>query len=152
MAKSTKRKKKSNIHLRHRRIAEASFNKYVIAYATNQGMKETSLIKMPGAKIVKPTLFEAQTLTENRFHWTMHLAGFGRKENGLEYMEYEVIKTSAPYLQRDLVHYLNDRHQEFLRQMNDSRRVGAGWVATMSGREMTEYELKEIFNRLNAWG
>lgn len=152
MPKSSSRKKKSVLHKRFRRLAEASFRNHVIAFATAPERKETFLMRMPGAKIVKPSLYEARALTENPFYWTMHLAGFGRKENGTEYMEYEVIKTSAPYLQRELVSYLNERHQEFLRKMNDSRRVGAGWVATMSGKEMTEQELNQIFNKLKAWG
>ena len=146
-----RRTKKHNIHKRYQRAAEASFSNHVIAYATNQGTAETHLVKLP-ATLVKPTLFEANALTQNAYHWTLHLAGFGRKENGQEYMEYEVIKTHGKYRQAELVSYLNDRHQAFLEGMNKSCLVGAGWVATMSQKELTEDQLNTIFTRLNAWG
>lgn len=153
MARSNKKRtKKHNIHKRFQRTAEASFYNYAIAYATNQGDKCTHLVRVSDQKLVKPTKFEADSLTQNRFHWTMHLAVFGRKENGTEYMEYEVIRTSGQYLQSELVNYFNDRHQEFIQSFNKSRIIGAGWIATMSNRDLTEDQLHHIFTKLNAWG
>lgn len=152
MAKKKQRKKGHSLNKRYNRVAQATFKNHIIAFATNQEAKETHLIKMPGARIVKPTLFEAKTLTENPYYWTIYLVGFGRKENGTEYMEYEVIRTHAPYLQRELVGYLNERHQAFLKTMNKSRIVGAGWIASMADAELTDDQMFEVFHALNAWG
>lgn len=147
-----KRTKKHNIHKRFQRVAEASFHNHVMAFATNQGQKVTNLVKLPEMRLVKPTRYEADTFTKNPFQWTVHLAGFGRKENGTEYMEYEIIRTSGAYIQDEIVDYLDDRHRAFIRGMNQNRLVGAGWVASMSGRMLTETELILLFNKLNAWG
>lgn len=150
--KKKKRTVKHNIHKRYMRTAEASFNNFGLAFATNQGDKCTHLIRISDQKIVKPTRFEADSLTQNKFHWTMHLAVFGRKPNGIEYMEYEVIKTSGQYLQSELVSFMNDRHQQFIESFNKDRIVGAGWVASISNRDLSEDQLHKIFTRLNAWG
>lgn len=122
-----------------------------VAFITGQNMNGCVLIDSRDNGLIPPTQIIADVLTKVPFHWTLHLAGFGRKENGQEFMEYEVITTQNRYLQSDLVEYLNDRHAELLKGMNQKRLVGAGWLANISNQELDEATLISVFQSLDAW-
>lgn len=122
-----------------------------VAFVTGSNMDKCVLIDSRDGALCNPTQVIADVITKVPFHWTLHLAGFGRKESGLEFMEYEVITTQNKYLQSDLVDYLNDRHQALIKGMNQNRLIGAGWLANISGRELEETKLIELFQKLEAW-
>lgn len=147
----SKPRKKYNPNKGKELTAKRAMRHLHVAFVTGANMDKCVLIDSRDGTIYNPTQIIADAITKLPFHWTLHLAGFGRKENGIEFMEVEVITTRNKYLQSDLVDYLNDRHQALIKGMNQNRLVGAGWLANISGRVLDEPKLIELFQKLGAW-
>tara|TARA_R110000822_G_scaffold254332_3_gene380632 strand:+ start:2627 stop:3085 length:459 start_codon:yes stop_codon:yes gene_type:complete len=126
---------------------------FAIAFIANdKSSKEPiKLINLKGdERPVTKTMSDA--ITVFRYKWSVMLAIFCI-EKGNETCKFEIIEFKQPYLQSELVVYLNERHQAFIvkqKKMN-VRMVGAGWLASPVGRDFTSEEAGDIFKKLGAW-
>ena len=49
------------------------------------------------------------------------------------------------------IEIIDDQHKKLVAGFNKSQMSGAGWIASPAGRELTESEAGEIFDKLGAW-
>lgn len=126
---------------------------FAVAFIANdKSSKEPiKLINLKGdERPVTKTMSDA--ITVFRYKWSVMLAIFCI-EKGKETCKFEIVEFKQPYLQSELVGYLNERHQAFIvkqKKMN-VRMVGAGWLASPVGRDFTSEEAGDIFKKLGAW-
>ena len=93
---------------------------------------------------VTKTMSDAITLF--RYKWSVILAVFCIEKNQ-DTCKLEIVEFKHPYIQSELVEYLNERHQAFIekqKKMNVNM-VGAGWIASPVGRDFTSDEAGDIF-------
>ena len=95
----------------------------------------------------------SDAITNFRYKWSIYLVVGCLNSKGEEELKIDHALMSEPYLQSELVGYLNDRHQDFIGDLKSKnvKMSFAGWVARPSGRELEPEELYNIFNKLNAW-
>lgn len=145
-----KRNKKYNpvkhVQLNNERILKG----FAVAYIANETPNNPiMLIDLKGnERPVTKTMSDA--LTKLRYKWSIYLCVFGL--NGDEkYTKSKIVICPEPYLQSELVVFLNNEHQKLMKEFNQAHIYGAGWLASAVGRDFTEGESFEIFNKLGAW-
>lgn len=148
---ASRRNKKYNPNKKIELTYRALFKNIVVVFLTGQGLNGNLLFNVKTMKQVAPTSQMTKILTNIPFNWTYQLIGFSAKPNGTDYLEYETIRTQSKYKHSDLVHFLNDRHKDFLQNMNKSRLRSAGWIASITDISLSEAQLVQLFSSLNAW-
>jgi len=127
---------------------------FAIAFIANdKSSKEPiKLVNLKGdERPVTKTMAEA--ITYFRYKWAIYLVVGCFNSKGDQELKIDYAVMTEPYLQSELVGYLNERHQNFISDLK-SKNVNiqfAGWVAKPSGRELDPEELYTIFNKLEAW-
>ncbi len=95
----------------------------------------------------------ASAISDYRYKWFIYLAVGCYNSKGEQEIKVDYVKLTTPYLQSELVEYLNERHQEFIGdlQSKNVKLAFGGWIARASGRELTLKEIDVIFEKQNAW-
>ena len=148
------RKKKFNRVLSVTRSNEQILKGFAVAYFVNDSVpkQDIILIDLKGnRKPVTKTMSDAITL--HRYKWQVYLcAGCLNSKNEKE-LKIEPVSCNQPYLQGELVEFLNNQHQALfnsLREKNVRVEFG-GWIARAAGKELETEEVYNIFDNLKAW-
>lgn len=120
-----------------------------VAYITGDSV--CSLVSIHSNKRipVNDSLFNA--VTNIQHSWSVFLAVFGRDQLGADYMKAEEIAFNTPTYQKDLVEYLNDKHQSMMAGFNNKHLLGAGWIACPYDYNWDEEKAFELFSKLGAY-
>tara|TARA_R110002020_G_scaffold467655_2_gene691404 strand:- start:2002 stop:2454 length:453 start_codon:yes stop_codon:yes gene_type:complete len=126
---------------------------FCIAYFANDEKPKQDIILCDlkgNVKSVTKTMSDAITLF--KYKWSVMLVVFCI-EKGQKTAKMKLCKFSHPYIQSDLVDYLNKAHQDFIQDMKDKsvNMTGAGWLASAVGRDFNEEETGYIFEKLGAF-
>lgn len=149
-----KRNKKFNPVKSATIVAQQALKDLAVAkVVTGEDSPPISLIDMHGNNI-EITRMIANTIADFRFKWSIYLVIGTVSRRGNKELKIDHVPCSQPYLQSELVVFLNDRHQAFI---DDVRQKNAdinfvGWIAKPSGREIEPEQLYNIFDKLGAWG
>tara|TARA_R110000737_G_C14512145_1_gene473842 strand:- start:315 stop:773 length:459 start_codon:yes stop_codon:yes gene_type:complete len=127
---------------------------FAIAFIANdKSSKEPiKLINLKGdERPVTKTMSDA--ITVFRYKWTIYLVVGCFNSKGEQELKIDYAVMKQPYLQSELVGYLNERHQNFIGELKakNVKMNFAGWIAKPSGRELEPEELYTIFDKLEAW-
>lgn len=151
MSKTKKpRNKKHNPHLRRKRALLADTAGMVTLMMTALG-PHNHLMLIRTRQLVQPKPFIADAFARYPYRWSVYIAVFGRLQDGGNYMKGELIKTKQEYRYEELADLLNERHQELIRGFNDQHKIGAGYIASIHGRDWDEEEAFEIFEKHGAF-
>ena len=149
-----KRNKKHNPVEAARRSNMHILKGFAVAFVANNKSSSdpAKLINLKGEE-VRITQTMSDAITVFRYNWSVILAVFCLEKNK-KTCKLQIAEFKQPYLQSELVGYLNDRHQEFIKSLKDKNVniVGAGWLASPVGRDFDTDETGMIFNKLGAWG
>lgn len=145
---------------KHNRVEAARKNNmrvlkgFAIAFVANDksSKQPIKLINLKGEeRPITKTMSDA--ITVFRYKWSIYLVVGCFNSKGEQELKIDYAVMTEPYLQSELVGYLNERHQNFIGDLK-SKNVNmafAGWIAKPSGRELEPEELYYIFNKLGAW-
>ena len=126
-------------------------NLAVAFFATDDSKgRDIDLVTIKGEK-VNVTQTMADAIEKHPYMWSLMLGVFC-VEKGVNTVKFELVKFTSAYYQRDLVHYLNERHQAFIdkQKAKSVKMTGAGWIASPVGRDFSEDEAGVIFEKLGA--
>lgn len=146
MAASKRTRKKYNPHKNIQRATKAVLgNTYAIWHTFDD--KKAELFHRNGQRVrMTPTIVTA--LTEYRYEWSLFLAAFGVDQWGKPYMKSEAILSKEQYTHAELCDFLNERHLEIIDGMNKNQFIGAGWIASIKGTDLSEQEAFAWFDKL----
>lgn len=147
-----KRNKKYNPKKYKQLNLERLLRPYLVCFLVGKYDEYCVLYDKDTHQIIKnPPPSIAFAIAKNPFKWIMHLGVFGRKENGQEYMECQVLGSSNYYYQHELISTYNEYHTDMMKKFNKKRMLTAGWIGSTSGVELTEEQMTKIFSNLGAW-
>ena len=148
-----KRNKKFNHVKAATIVARQALKNLAVAKVVNDSNDQPiALIDIKGNKVgITRTI--ANTIADFRFKWSIYLViGTTSRRNNKE-LKIDHVPCAEPYLQSELVGYLNKRHQDFIAELlgKGVRLDFAGWIAKPSGRELEPEEFFDIFYNLGGW-
>jgi len=152
--RKTKRNKKFNRVEAVRKNNERILKGFAVAFIANDNSSKEpiKLINLKGDEMpITKTMSDA--ITVFRYKWFIYLVVGCFNSKGERELKIDYAPMKEPYLQSELVGYLNERHQNFIGDLK-SKNVKmnfAGWIAKPSGRELEPEELYKIFDKLGAW-
>lgn len=149
--KKVKRKPNSNMQRAHR-LATAVLSGYVIAYVTGREEYFCHLINLNQMKEVQVTSVLFKSISEIPHAWGVLIASVCQDNFDKKYIQSEFHKMKSKYYQRDLIEYLNQEHSKLLKSTNPNHLIGAGWIASPIGSEVTDEQATQIFEMIGAWG
>jgi hypothetical protein len=127
---------------------------FAIAFVANDSSSNQpiKLVNLKGEERPVTKTME-QAITRFRYQWAIYLVVGCHNSKGEKELKIDYALMTEPYLQGDLVEYLNERHQSFIKDLKSKNVVMnfAGWIARPSGRELEPEELYTIFDKLEAW-
>ena len=150
----SKRNKKYNpikaVQLNNERVLKG----FAVAFFASDSVPKQpiKLVNLDGdERPVTKTMSEALSLF--RYKWFIYLVVGCHNSKGDRELKIDYVPCKEPYLQSELVGYLNKRHQAFINTLKDQnvRMDFAGWVAKPCGRELDPDELYNIFRKVGAF-
>jgi len=143
-----KRNKKYN-PVKHAEICtDYALKNLFVAFVSNDD--NCILINKKGELIhISERIYKA--IAEVKHKWAVYMAAFGKQADGKPYTKSSEVVTSTRYFQYQLIDTLNDEHKKLVRGFNSKQFIGAGWIASPVGCELTEEEAFNIFDTLGAW-
>ena len=97
---------------------------------------------------------EAHALDQLKHKWFITLVVGCYKSNGVREYKFDYVPCNHYYTHRELLDYLNERHVNWLAELEKKnvRMAWTGWVAKPNRiKELTDDQLVNIFDKLNAW-
>ncbi|MFP2768083.1 hypothetical protein [Oceanisphaera sp. KMM 10153] len=144
-------RKPHNPHERKRRQAEQLVKGFGVAYVT--GRDTCDIVDLIANKAFPATLIQAKAMTEFAHKWSMLIVALGIDDQGRKYLKAEQLFLPDRRKQCDLAAGFNDYHQQFIKQsMNPNHLVGAAWIGSPEGSEISIQQADAIFTALGAWG
>ncbi|GEM_PF-5260707 len=117
--------------------------------------KNPSYVKLltDSGKELKVTQKINNALSNFRYKWTIYMVVGCYNSKGEEELKIDTVVMKQEYYQKDLVDYLNEQHKEFIQQMLDKNvKISfVGWVAKLSGKELTPEQLFNLFKKYGGW-
>ena len=149
-----KRNKKYNPVESARKINMALLKNTAVSFITKDvnAIDPCKLITLTGNEIeVTNNIYNA--LAAFRYKWSVMITVFCIEKNK-NTCKMEIVNFTTPYLQSELVEFLNDKHQAYIKKFQklNVHIVGAGWLASPVGHDFETEEVGYIFNKLKAWG
>ena len=134
---------------------QQSINRYVlkdfyvvyIPYIENGDIMLTTL----DGERVTVTHKLANAFTNFKYNWSVYMGVFSLDPFGNNVLQGEIATTKHEVFQTQIVESLNDRHQRIVKRANQQTLCGVGWLATITGRDISEAEAYNIFNKFGAW-
>ena len=149
-----KRVKKYNRVEAVRRNNERILKRLAVCYFVNDSTPKQDIIltnlKGERAHITK-TISDA--ITCHRYKWQIYLCAGTTNTKGEKELKVEPVMCKQPYLQSELVGFLNEQHSAFFADLKSKnvRIEFGGWIARASGRELEPIEMFNMFDKLEAW-
>ncbi|QDP56442.1 MAG: hypothetical protein Tp152SUR00d2C52646391_38 [Prokaryotic dsDNA virus sp.] len=129
----------------------------VAVFATN-GMYNQKVVLYHLHKkqvITQISLKDYEALTTLRYQWMMYMAGFSVKKRSdgtfKHSLEFEAIQNKDPKTHTEMIDTFNSHHKTVLDTMNKGRLIGAGWIASINGHNLTNDQVMEIFTALGVY-
>jgi len=143
-----KRNKKYNA-VKHAEICtDYALKNLFVAFVSNDD--NCILINKKGELIhISERIYRA--IAKVKHKWAVYMAAFGKQADGKAYTKASEVITDKRYFQHQLVDTLNSEHSSLVKGFNKSQFIGAGWIASPVGQELTEEEAFNIFDTLGAW-
>lgn len=142
-------KKKHSLQKRLNRLARTALRNQAVIFVG--GSKGCDVVDLRSSKTYTPSLAVAQSLEQVRAKWSVFCAVFCRDQNGDDYMKSVSVHCREAKRQADLLHQLNDIHQDLLATCNKLHVVNVGWIAAPNGEELSEEKAGAIFGEAGAW-
>jgi hypothetical protein len=147
--KKRNKKYSNNKLLRAIRTAESILKHFCIINVNNQdGL--CRLLKLHNGEEVAVTQDVYNSLTYTRFNWSIYIAGFGFKGSE-NYTKSKIVISDKPYLQSELIEFLNAEHKKLLQSFNPSQLCGFGWLASPTCHDFTEEQAFKLFEQHGAF-
>ena len=149
-----KRVKKYNRVEAARRNNERILKGLAVCYFVNDNTPKQDIIltnlKGERAHITKTT---SDAITCHRYKWQIYLCAGTTNTKGEKELKVEPVMCKQPYLQSQLVGFLNEQHSAFFADLKSKnvRIEFGGWIARASGRELELIEMFNMFDKLEAW-
>lgn len=144
-----KRNKKHNPLLHAIRRTESILKHYCVINVNNRGGL-CKLLKLHDGEEVSITENVFNSLSYTRFTWSIYIAGFGF-DGSKYYTKSKIVISDKPYLQADLITFLNDEHRKLLESFNPSQLCGFGWLASPTCHDFSEEQAFKLFEKYGAF-
>lgn len=159
MSQKKKRNKKYNHLAKVTKGNERILKNFAVMFSTSEKLAPSAdgnkikLINMQGDLMpVSQTM--AAAIANFRYKWFIYLVVGCYNTKGEKELKIDPVPCTEPYLQSELVGYLNDRHDAMIDKLKAQNVNIAfyGWVAKASGDEFTDEALFNIFDKYESWG
>lgn len=100
--------------------------------------------------LLKPDKLMMSSLSKP-FHWGVLVAALGVDHAGKKYMMTDGFKAKSRYYVKDLNPLAEDYMDKVVARINDNQFVGEAWIAAPSGKQVSEEEAMDIFEKMLAW-
>ncbi len=148
MKSKKKRNKKYNPVKQAEICTDFALKNLFVAFATNDD--RCLLINKDGELMhISERIYRA--IAKVKHKWSVYMAAFGKQTDGKPYTKSSEVVTNERYFQHELIDTLNKEHKKLVRNFNDQQFHGAGWIASPVGKELTEEEAFNIFEKLGAF-
>lgn len=142
-------KKKHSLQKRLNRLAKTALRNQAVIFVG--GSKGCDMVDLRSGKIYTPSKEVAISITNLKAKWSVFCAVFCRDQNDDDYMKSVSVHIRDMRRQDELLHSLNDIHQDLLGGCNNSHVVNVGWIAAPNGEELSEEKAGAIFGDAGAW-
>ena len=118
---------------------------------TRNADTKVDMVTMTGKVVTVPPSV-ARTLESHKHKWSIMLAVF-YIDNGKHTCSFLMAEANKPRLQSEMVDDLNTEHQAFIESVKDQglEVLGAGWIASPAGLDLSENLCGDIFDKLGAF-
>ena len=149
-----KRVKKYNSVEAARKNNERILKGFAVCYFVNDNTPKQDIIltNLKGERVqITKTMSEA--ITCHRYKWQIYLCAGTVNTKDEKELKVEPVVCKQPYLQSELVGFLNEQHSAFFADLKSKnvRIEFGGWIARASGRELEPKEMFNMFDKLEAW-
>lgn len=148
-----KKRNKKYCALKHSQIINEHMlkNLCVVYISDGEPDREIMLCDLKGNK-KQVARSMAYAIEKMRYKWSIMISVFGKEKNGKNRCEHQLITIDIPLFQSDMVEFLNDIHQEMIKEFKKHNiAYGAAWVASAIDRNWSEDEVNEIYIKNGAW-
>lgn len=146
----TRRTKKHNLAKRRANHSRAVLKTYnVCVIHTDWG--QSGLLNWRCIRPVLATPTIAAAVTDERYNWTIYLAGLAVDGNGKRYTKGVEVAAGHPYRADELAHVMQERHEEVLAGIPKAHYVGKAWIAFPYEYEVDEAWALEVFEAVGGW-
>ena len=121
------------------------------AYVANTTKQDHCVLINKRAELIEINERVYRAIAEITHVWGIYLAAFGVEPGGDPYIKSDAFVTTERFLQGDLTDFIKARHDKLIKNFNTDQFVGAGWIASPVGKDLTEIEAFNIFEKLGAW-
>ena len=142
-----KRNKKYNPYNASHRTAKAVLRNVGMLYVLGEDPTPINL-RTYKTMTLDQVLFKS--LTGFKHKWSVFIAVFGLDGFGKHYMKSELIQTSEPYYNDELVDVLNVHHHRLYKEANTQQVISMGWLAVPNVIDWNEEEIFKLFERNGA--
>lgn len=141
--------RKHSLRKRRERLAPIALKGIAVLFVS--GNPHCQLINVKTGHPIPCTPELDDLLRHTPLQWSCLMGVFCRDQNGLEYAKFA--ETVAPIrCYRDQVaHSLNDHHIALAKGCNPLHIVAYGWLATVTGKVVSEQDGNRIFKKYNPW-
>lgn len=153
-----KRNKKHNKVEAIRRNNSRILKGFAVAFTTGVGATPSpehpiKLINLNG-ELMQITQTMAHAIADFKYKWFVYLVVGCYNSKGNRELKIDRVPCTEPYLQSELVEYLNTRHSSMITDLTSKnvRIEFVGWIAKPSGAEFTDEKLYDIFEGFGSWG
>ena len=141
-----KRRKKYNPHKQTQLVTKSVLANTLIIWHTF-GDQKAELYHRNGRRIKVNQAIQT-AVTEYRYKWSLLIAAFGKDSFGKLYMKSEIVLSQEPYTHAELCDFLNVQHKKIIEGMNEKHFIGAGWLASIAGNDLTEADAFKWFEKV----
>lgn len=136
-------RKKYNPNKALQRVTRAQMRNVFVVWHSFTDSK-VDLYHRSGKRII-PSAQLHHAMTQARYEWSVIMAVFGVAPDGKLYMKSSLLESQEPYTHAELCDELNRQHKAMIRQANQSQFCGVGWIASISGQDLSEEEAYNLF-------
>ena len=141
-----KRRKKYNPHKQTQLVTKSVLANTLIIWHTF-GDQKAELYHRNGRRIKVNQAIQT-AVTEYKYKWSLLIAAFGIDSFGKRYMKSEIVLSQEPYTHSELCDFLNAQHKKIIEGMNEKHFIGAGWIASIAGNDLTEADAFNWFEKV----
>lgn len=143
-------KRKHNLAKRRARHSRAVLRQYnVCVIHTDWGQSGLLNWKQVRPVLATPTI--ASAVTDERYHWTIYLAGLAVDAHGKRYTKGVEVAAGQPYRADELAGVMQAEHEELIATIPAGHLVGEAWIAFPYEHEVCEDWALGVFEAVGGW-